>query len=602
MKLEKLYKDIFEAEVGDKLFADLDDAELAAKTKRGFNKDFVKWVENVYGPDYEPNTPEEQEMLFALGSYFGDVKFAKDLGKHVEDLKALKAKFPQMLDPKNAKTGWGGWNEKFKGYAMRGAKISMDQYKKLIRKSELLPSSFESYAIVDNPGITYKSRGQYGFTSFTTDFSQAAKFSRSFKEKDYVNVVYGVKLDDPNLVLNPNFANRISEYPENETLYVGNSIEPDFVVITDPRMEGNFLYDIKAYEAENGLEQFSIKRADFFPKWAKTHTPRFEDFTVDGMPTTDKDKKTRLDETMQLHEIYTDLLREGVWSSSALARMRRKPMDSRYFVTDEEGNVLADWLKTKASVRAYFYRGAKDGGYLGGRIPKVVNVHDNKLDGKVIDQYFWKGKGGIDIDNPTAGSYSEIDPQYVKYQNDIEEGYTDMPISEVGEGTSEPFSYENKSRFDGGSFQYKINGEVRTEDGKFVLQEIPIKLTGRSTSIIMDEDYTDKEILDFFGKNDGTSVNGFEIVFNMIKSFNEFGMVDDRVFMYRLMATIKKILQDEFAKADPDYIVYAPTKQGMENAPDTGRHKLYSAFIKKAIPGAQMFYNKKDDEIIYKLK
>ena len=83
---------------------------------------------------------------------------------------------------------------------------------------------------------------------------------------------------------------------------------------------------------------------------------------------------------------------------------------------------------------------------------------------------------------------------------------------------------------------------------------------------------------------------------------NEFGTVDDRVFMFRLMATIKKILQDEFAKADPDYIVYAPTKQGMENAPETGRHKLYSAFIKKAIPGAQMFYNKKDDEIIYKLK
>ena len=78
--------------------------------------------------------------------------------------------------------------------------------------------------------------------------------------------------------------------------------------------------------------------------------------------------------------------------------------------------------------------------------------------------------------------------------------------------------------------------------------------------------------------------------------------VDDRVFMFRLMATIKKILQDEFAKADPEYIVYAPTKQGDESAVDTGRHKLYSAFIKKAIPGAQMFHNKKDDEIIYKLK
>ena len=179
-------------------------------------------------------------------------------------------------------------------------------------------------------------------------------------------------------------------------------------------------------------------------------------------------------------------------------------------------------------------------------------------------------------------------------------------IPEIGEGSSKPFEFDKISKGDR-HFQYKIDGEVRTEDGKFVLQSIPILLTGRATSIIMDEDYTDEEILDFFGKNDGTLINGFEIVFNKkpSKSYptgNEFVTVDDRGFMFRLMVTIKVILQDEFAKADPDYIVYAPTKQGDEIATDTGRHKLYSAFIKKAIPGAQMFYNKKDDEIIYKLK
>ena len=316
------------------------------------------------------------------------------------------------------------------------------------------------------------------------------------------------------------------------------------------------------------------------------------------MPTLDKDKKPRLDENMNLHEIYTDLLREGVWSSSALARMRRKPMDSRYFITDEEGNVLNQGLKTKASIRAYFYDGAKMGGYLGGKIPKVVNVHDNKLDGKVTDQYFWKGKGGIDIDNPTAGSYSEIDPQYVKYKDEL---------NEIGEGTSKPFPYKNKSFSDGRGFVYDIDGEVRSENGEFVLQEIPIRLNGNAISMIMDEDYTDKEILDFFGKNDGTTIKGFEVVFSQMRTTflggsSEFAEVNDRVFMFRLMATIKEILQDEFAKEDPDYMVYAPTKQGDEIAIDTGRHKLYNAFIKKAIPNAQMFYNKKDDEIIYKLK
>ena len=185
------------------------------------------------------------------------------------------------------------------------------------------------------------------------------------------------------------------------------------------------------------------------------------------------------------------------------------------------------------------------------------------------------------------------------YKDIIEEAKL---IPEIGEGSSKPFEFDKISKGDR-HFQYEIDGEVRTEDGKFVLQSIPILLTGRATSIIMDEDYTDEEILDFFGKNDGTMINGLEIVFSRkTLTGNEFGTVDDRVFMFRLMATIKIILQDEFAKADPDYIVYAPTKQGMENAPETGRHRLYSAFIKKAIPGAQMFYNKKDDEIIYKLK
>ena len=324
MKLEKLYKDIFEANVGDKLFADPDVA-YSFRRDDGFNDNFYKWVERVYGPDYEPNTTEETQMLYALGKYFGNVSYAKDLGKYVGDLKTLKSKFPSMLDPKNAK----GFNQKFEGYAMRGAKISMDQYEKLIRKSELYPTAFDTYGRINNPGITYKSRGQYGFTSFTLDFVQAVKFSRSWKEKDTVGVVYGVKLDNPNLVVNPTFANELSEYPENETLYVGNSIEPDFIVITDPRFESNLLYDIKAYEIDNDIEEFSIKKADFYPKWAKTHTPRLNDFTVDGEPTLDKDKKTRVkaqskidklkamqakkyakNENISLHEVYTDLLRE----------------------------------------------------------------------------------------------------------------------------------------------------------------------------------------------------------------------------------------------------------------------------------------------------
>ena len=188
----------------------------------------------------------------------------------------------------------------------------------------------------------------------------------------------------------------------------------------------------------------------------------------------------------------------------------------------------------------------------------------------------------------------------------LEQIYTEIRediklIPEIGEGSSKPFPFKERSGSGTNAFLYDIDGEVRNENGEFVLQEILIRLFGNHTSMIMDEDYTDKEILDYFGKNDFSTINGFEITFSK-KGDTSFSVVNDRVFMFRLMATIKKILQDEFAKADPDYIVYAPTKQGGEDAPDTSRHKLYSAFIKKAIPGAQMFYNKKDDEIIYKLK
>jgi hypothetical protein len=592
VKLEKLYKDIFEANVGDKLFAD-PDAAYALRNDDGIDRNFYKWVERVYGPDYEPNTPEEDKMLFALGKYFGQATYAKELGKYVGELKALKAKFPSMLDPKNAK----GYNQKFEGYAMRGAKLPMDQYEKLIRKSELYGDAFGgATGLVKDPGITYKSRGQYGFTSFSTDFTQAAKFGRSFKEKDWVGVVYGVKLSDPNLVVNPSFANELSDYKESETLYVGNEITPDFVVIVDPRMESNFLYDIKAYEAENDLEEFSIKRADFYPKWAKTHTPRLQDFTVDGMPKLDKDKKPRVkaqskidklkalqakkyakNESISLHEVYTDMLREGVWSSSALARMRRKPMDSRYFITDEEGNVLDQGLKTKASVRAYFYDGAKMGGYLGGKIPKVVNVHDNKLDGKVIDQYFWKGKGGIDIDNPTAGSYSEIDPQYVKYKDDIEEGYTDL-LNEIGDlDPSKALPYD-KVKDTTRSVPGTESGGPRFVKGK---QEYAF-------DFVQDQNgYPSKKLMLVKLGYDGDGT--MRIDFNPVGTGDIPILGDSYKSAYTIMNTVgaivKQSLKDTLEKGITKTL-YAAAKLEYDKENPLQRQQMYDLFIKKAFPGA----------------
>ena len=115
-------------------------------------------------------------------------------------------------------------------------------------------------------------------------------------------------------------------------------------------------------------------------------------------------------------------LKEGMWSKSALAAFHRKPMPGRYFISDENGNVVEKGLKTRRSWVAFLHNMGKMGGSLSYHgIPKVVNIHDGKKDNEVVDQYYWrdkygKGRYSIDIDEPTAGSHSKIDPKLVNYK------------------------------------------------------------------------------------------------------------------------------------------------------------------------------------------
>jgi len=110
------------------------------------------------------------------------------------------------------------------------------------------------------------------------------------------------------------------------------------------------------------------------------------------------------------------------WSKSALAAFNRKPMPGRYFISDENGNILEKGLKTSRSWVTYLQRfGKASYGYLGGQKPTVVNIHDGKKNNEVVDQYYWRDKSGkgnysIDIDDPTLGSFDKIDPKYVNYK------------------------------------------------------------------------------------------------------------------------------------------------------------------------------------------
>ena len=180
-----------------------------------------------------------------------------------------------------------------------------------------------------------------------------------------------------------------------------------------------------------------------------------------------------------------------------------------------------------------------------------------------------------------------------------------LPLEEIGEGSSKPFPYTTTALSKGG-FRSEIEGEVRSESGEKILQEIPITLVALPNRYLADEDYMDQDLFDFFGVPEGTFLDGLDITFirkgDVLKSFKA---VNDRVYMFRLMATVKEILQKEFAKSQPDYITYSPSKEEHEEfgtASETGRHKLYSAFIQKAFPNAKSFENLEDEEIIYKLK
>ena len=181
-------------------------------------------------------------------------------------------------------------------------------------------------------------------------------------------------------------------------------------------------------------------------------------------------------------------------------------------------------------------------------------------------------------------------------------------IPEIGDGSSQPFFYQETFRNEN-NFAYEIEGRVENEDGK-ILQLVPIRLQGLGFPVTVEQEDGDWEIQGYednaYGKflnvNPGTTLKSIEIIFSQIGRENVFAEVNDRVFMFRLMATIKKILREEFAKEEPDLIIYSPTKQGDESADKTGRHRLYTAFIKKAFPKARSFHKEIDDEIVFKLK
>ena len=470
MKLEDIYEKL---NVGDKLWADVD-----GEGKKSWN-DFIS---KLYAPDFEPNTDDEKKVLKALTNYFRTNK-SGELGVYLKDLVPLKSKFPQILDPRAqgyipASSEETEWVSNGGDYAWRGATMPLSQAQKLIRDTEYkhTPMFSNRGFVINQPNITYVSRGKKGFTSFSSDLRGALQF-RGGMGSDAVSVIYGVKKSNPNLVMNPDASDSISVFKENEILYVGNDVEPDIVIINDVRIRGKLYKEarpwIKAIEDDSGSPPTRSQWEAYGTQWA---------------------------EKVTLNPSYDNV-------------------DS------------TDFKNT----------------------PKDIKMKS------------------------------------------LEEIYTEIRLREVGEGTSEPFKY--KKNFErGDSFGYIIDGS--TGDGK-----IPIKLQGITyKERVSDDMEMDRpEFYEFLNEPNGTVLDGIEIIFSHAGD-SSFGLVNDVKFMFRLMSTIKGILQNEFASNMPNLLIYSPNKKGSEQIEDTGRHRLYKAFIKKAFPKAEMFIDDQGEEIIFKLK
>ena len=267
MKLKRLIK---EFEAGDKLFAD-------RGNKAGPLRAWTNWIETMYDPDYEPNTEDEDKLLTLLSRYTENPE-AGDYGNAL-DLKALlplKKKFPKVLDPSvpsTARERAGGGSTDLAGYnnhVWRGATMKLSTLQKLLPKGEWFGSpSHDWSAGFVNPGITYKSRGSYGFTSFSQSSAQASVFKGKY-DKQRVSVIIGIKNTHPKLLFTPGFMNALSRYAEYETLFVGKVVKPDIIIINDPRILKQMEADMKAQYPDDKERFFATTdKGKVFPDWKR---------------------------------------------------------------------------------------------------------------------------------------------------------------------------------------------------------------------------------------------------------------------------------------------------------------------------------------------
>lgn len=162
-------------------------------------------------------------------------------------------------------------------------------------------------------------------------------------------------------------------------------------------------------------------------------------------------------------------------------------------------------------------------------------------------------------------------------------------IQEIGEASSKPFEYHIKQ----GRKQIKIRGandpETKTEQWSYSIDAYTEDKSGKRLPIEITLQFYR---FDHITKPEGTVILLFEFFREGI-SFPNYGRVNSRVYMFRIMSTVMNIIRKEIKSDDEiGILAYYPVDDDRKNKVavllDTSnqRDRLYSAYIRKMFPNA----------------
>ena len=634
-----LNKALEELDYGKNLFADPTVKQLY--TQRGTTKfpPLNQYQKFLHGDTESPNTEEEIAVLTDIVNFtrenYNDID---DFKNNAKKLLSLKSKFPKMLDPKQG--------ENTGKLVYRGATIPISVLQKLASKINPAIGEKGLYTI-ENPGIKITPSSGRGIHSFSSSLIQALDFmdvtaGKYNRPKFRIPVVFAIDSSEPNLLLNPDFLDILSIFNEQEVMLIGDSFTPKEIYIDREALEWRLSDEEKEEldkilpnkiepkgidegEIEEGKQvgtlyhYTSLKAAD---KILKDGFIQGSDKSISGYSPQIKQKDNlyslSFTRNKNFHSVYrligSDVECRFVIDGNSLSnKYKIQPAAAKGFEKFkskdfEAEEVIVSPSQIKVPVKPYIKsidlliepieNWVVDGFDPYKFIKVLKQIKDQGIEVNMVD------KNGNPAPKNLRLSFSQwLKKPVHKVINKLTENKQLIP--EIGEGSSKPFPFEVKN-ISGGRSSYEIFGE--TSDGKKVniglglvytaFDKERIKLDLEYPNTVPDNFY---DFLDNFKDKflkEGLSMVDVSFYINKseVDIDDPFGDINDTQYMFRLMATLKKILLVEIRERKINVISFSPSESSSKQDFGEGRYRLYKLFIKKVFPNAEEY---KDYEILY---